>query len=335
MIEQMCEHGRPNHMRQDGRWPHLQSRILFSHGMPSHLMSIEPLSVHAFTTAIASAPRHTTALDIGSNVGAYAVFAALLGAQVVAVDMQPRCVEMTNCNLQANKLVADVQLAYVARDNVSEIIKVPDDDCTVMASPTAVAGRYPHGLMQKKSRVIYGTDNRTHILSPHMRLLPVPPLHLGAYLLAAEQPRAPVKVVKIDTEGYEIAVLAALRPFWDTLDQVILELQPRSWQYANVTQAQGLRTMHELMRTRRFQAVTMPHANPREDTARAIANWTACGVPFLPDTNPRADFVPGKGIRSSRRFRFRGLAHYVNNVYSNPNAHGWFSEILLTNACGL
>jgi len=334
MTEQICELGRAIHMRQDGRWPHLPSRILFSHGMPSHLMYIEPLSVHAYTSAIVSARRQVTALDIGSNVGAYAVFAALLHAQVVAVDMQPRCVEMIRCNLKANKLVADVKLGYVARDNVSELIKVPDDDCTTMASPTAVAGRYPHGLMQRKSRIIYGTDNRTHILSPHMRLLPVPPLHFGAFLLASKQLRAPVKVVKIDTEGYEIAVLAALRPIWGTLDQVILELQPRSWHYANVTQAQGLRTLHELMRSRRFQVVTMPHANPREDTARAIANWTACKVPFLPDTHPRAEFVPGKGIRSSRRFHFRGLAQYVSNVYNNPSAHGWFSEILLTNICG-
>jgi FkbM family methyltransferase len=330
----VCDNpGRISRMSSNGRWPHLQKhQLLFSHGMPHHLVTIEPLSVNAFTSAIALAPSQITVLDIGSNVGAYAVFAGLLGANVVAVDMQPKCVQMAACNMRANNIDADLQLGYVAPDHVSRYIHVPDDDCNVMASPTAVAGRYPHGLLQKKSRVIYGTDNRTHILSPNMRLIDVPPLHVGSYL-ARKRGLAPVAVVKIDTEGYEIAVLEALRPIWEMLDDVILELQPRSWHYANVTLEHGLATLHELMRTRDFVVVTMPHAE-RQDASSAIAKWNACKVPFLPSAK-RLDheFAPHKGIDSSRRFGFPGLKHYVNHIYSSPNRHGWFHEILLTNRC--
>lgn len=318
--------GRPTRLRLDGRWPHLQNfEPVFAHGLPHHLVAIEPLSVHAFTSAIASSPRNSFVLDIGSNVGAYAVFAALLGAQVVAVDMQPMCASMTACNLRVNKVEADVQLGYVAFDHVSHSIRVPDDDCNVMASPTAVAGRYPHGLMQRKSRVIYGIDNRTFLLSPTMQMVLVPPLHIGSYISNKRSVSA-VSVVKIDTEGFEIAVIEALRPIWHVLMNVILELQPRSWHYANVTLAQGLKILHEIITTQGFAVVTMPHAD-RQTNASMVAGWSACSVPLA--TGPHA-FVPGKGVLYSRRFGFLGLKHYVNSVYSNPNRRGWFSEILLT-----
>ena len=79
-----------------------------------HLYSVEPLSVQAFTNAVARAERGALVLDIGSNAGAYSIYAAVLGASVIAVDMQPKCAHLTACHLSINGLTGTVQLAYVA-----------------------------------------------------------------------------------------------------------------------------------------------------------------------------------------------------------------------------
>ena len=92
-------------------------------------------------------------------------------------------------------------------------------------------------------------DNRTDLLG-RMRLVEVPPLHLGAHLASGLRRSPRASVIKIDTEGYEIAVLEALRPIWPQVDDVIMELQPNAWTHANVTLTQGIRTLQELMRSR-------------------------------------------------------------------------------------
>jgi len=320
-------------MHFDSRWPHLRKYTpKFAHGVPHHLYAIEPLSVHAFTSAIVSASAQSTAIDIGTNIGAYAIFAALLGVHVVAVDMQPMCMLATSCNLMVNGLMAELHLGYVAPKTVDTIIKVPDDECGVMASPTAVAGRWPTGLLQKKSRVIYGMDNRTHILSPKMRMTDVVPLHLGAYVRVKKLHS--ISVIKIDTEGYEIAVLEALRPIWAMVNEVILELQPHAWKFANITLDRGLDTLRELMQTQSLAVVTLPHRVDGDDSV-AIANWTVCQVKTVVATqNNHHIFAPSKGgTRKSQRFEFEGLRHYVLNTYHRPQQYGWFSEIMLTNRC--
>ena len=336
VMSHRCESKRrPMAMRMDGRWPLLEKRrILFSHRMNSigHLQGVEALSVHAFSSAIARAQGPVTVLDIGANVGAFTLIAATLGARVVSVDMQPKCMDMVYCNVRANNLTAELHLAYVAPADVSQVIHVPDDDCAVMASRGAVAGRWPHGHLQRKSRIIYGIDNRTDLLGSRMRLVEVPPLHLGAQLASGLQQSPRASVIKIDTEGYEIAVLEALRPIWPQVDDVIMELQPNAWTHANVTLTQGIRTLQELMRSRRLTAVTMPHVGP-EDTVSVIAGWSPCDVPSLLPSEPSSLFVPGKGVKSSRRFGLEGLEHYVMNAYAGPSKHGWFNEILLTSRC--
>lgn len=331
----VCNGATSHGMRMDGRWPLLEKRrILFSQGMNAigHLQGMEALSVHAFSSAIARAQGPVTVLDIGANVGAFTLIAATLGARVVSVDMQPKCMDMVYCNVRANNLTAELHLAYVAPADVSQVIRVPDDDCATMASPGAVAGRWPHGLLVRKSRIIYGIDNRTDLLGSRMRLVEVPPLHLGAQLASGLQQSPRASVIKIDTEGYEIAVLEALRPIWPQVDDVIMELQPNAWTHANVTLTQGIRTLQELMRSRRLTAVTMPHVGP-EDTVSVIAGWSPCDVPSLLPSEPSSLFVPGKGVKSSRRFGLEGLEHYVMNAYAGPSKHGWFNEMLLTSRC--
>tara|TARA_B110001452_G_scaffold50803_1_gene38828 strand:- start:156 stop:623 length:468 start_codon:yes stop_codon:yes gene_type:complete len=93
-------------------WTHLQMKLQISGA--DHLYSVEPLSVQAFTNAVARAERGALVLDIGSNAGAYSIYAAVLGASVIAVDMQPKCAHLTACHLSINGLTGTVQLAYVA-----------------------------------------------------------------------------------------------------------------------------------------------------------------------------------------------------------------------------
>ena len=103
---------RPMAMRMDGRWPLLEERrMLVSQGMNAigqDLQGTEALNVHAFSSAIARAQGPVTVLDIGANVGAYTLIAATLGARVVSVDMQPKCMDMVYCNVWANNLTAEL-----------------------------------------------------------------------------------------------------------------------------------------------------------------------------------------------------------------------------------
>eukprot|EP00966_Prymnesium_polylepis_P304674 7039220-Prymnesium_polylepis.1 len=189
---------KPHYMKYARIWPQLSNASLLMHSdSAKHLYTVEPLSVQAFVLAVAAAGRGALVLDIGSIIGAYSVFAASMGAHAIAVDMQPLCAWFTECNLRLNHLSGDVRLGYVTSNASSGTVAVPDDECSVMASPTAVAGRHPHGLLQRKTRILDGLDNRKHLLNPKMALTPVPALPIGAELLAGHE-RPPVAVAKIE-----------------------------------------------------------------------------------------------------------------------------------------
>lgn len=158
----------------------------------SHLNNIEPLSVTAFVNAILnrSTPRPALALDVGSNIGTYTLFAAALGASVVAVDMQPLCAHVTACQLARNNLSAEVINAYVAPSTTVAPVEVPVSACSAMASPSATAGRWPHGA-KLKANFLNQTESKRQL---------VPPIDIAAHLLANNlQPTgSKVTVTKID-----------------------------------------------------------------------------------------------------------------------------------------
>ena len=321
---------------------------LIKYGLPVHLGQIEPLSVVAFTQAVARSPRGDLAVDVGSNHGAYSVFAAALGAEVLAIDMQPMCARDTACNLLANNMQerARVLLGYVTGNSAASPIAVPDDECESMASPSAVAGRWPHGAVQRKTRIIQGGDNRTNLLSPTMRLLPVRPLLLGEYI-AREYSRCPddryacdrrrlpsISVVKIDTEGFEVRVLESLRPVWRSIREVILELQPLAWTHATVGADDGLRTLKELMVQRNFEAITLPH-KAANDTADELGGWDACAAKPQPHRRSQNGDGPSptRGAATAMRLGPDDLEIYVRNAMRRPNVAGWFSDVMLTGRC--
>lgn len=150
-------------------------------------------------------------------------------------------------------------------------------------------------------------------------------------------------VASRSTEGGEITVLRALRPVWDDLNDIVMELQPRAWSYSNVSMQSGLATIKALMTRRNYSAITLPHRlgnrydwnktkqDRKRDAVRVlaedadVARWNACARP------PRRKLRPSDraGINSSVRLDYPGLEWYIRTVYRNPAAWGFFSEVLL------
>ena len=84
----------------------------------------------------------------------------------------------------------------------------------------------------------------------------VQPVHLATYI-ERHFPRVHSILAKIDTEGFEIQVLESMRPLWPLAHAVVLELQPNAWRFANVSVAQGLRTLSNLMSEHSLVAITL------------------------------------------------------------------------------
>lgn len=127
-------------------------------------------------------------------------------------------------------------------------------------------------------------------------------------------------------------MLESLRPVWDALGDVVLELQPLAWKHAyNTTQQQGLNTLRELMAHRRYRAVTLPRvANSEARNLRAsVAAWNVCDVPAAAG----AWSAKREGLGASVWLNADGLEQYINLTIKNVGKLGYFSEVLLTNRC--
>ena len=61
----------------------------------------EPNVVKAFHTLVKN---HSIVVDIGANVGGYSIMSALMGAQVISVEMQPVCVNVMKCLVDLNNV---------------------------------------------------------------------------------------------------------------------------------------------------------------------------------------------------------------------------------------
>jgi len=140
------------------RWPLLRSTPGLAQlrwAQSDHLATIEPLSVAAFANAIANGPNESVVLDIGANVGAYTLLAGALGRRVVAVEMQPGCREWQRCHsaqlgLDPTGWVRFLNRFVATSERVAPV-RVPKTGCKTMASPSAVVGRWPHGLRTKET----------------------------------------------------------------------------------------------------------------------------------------------------------------------------------------
>jgi len=217
--------------------------------------------------------------------------------------MQPGC----RACLQAHAAQLDVPArlrivtGYVEHDPFqrgrSDGILVPRVGCNVLASPSAVAGRWPHGMRTKATRAFEASPPPSNATT---RVFAMRPEELLAERGAL--------VVKIDTEGFETQVLEALRRYWPRFFAVIFEVQPNAWKHAGVSPAAGLRTIRQLMEQEGFQAAALPHRNPRNATPAGPAVFDPSAQQWM----------------NAAAFEVR-----LQRMLDFPGRGGWWSEFAL------
>jgi FkbM family methyltransferase len=314
------------------RWPLLHSVHGIAHlnwARSDHLVSVEPLSVAAFLYAIQRASNDTVVLDIGANVGAYTLLAGALGKDVLAVEMQPGCQKWHRCHAwQLDQLRGRNRVRFLTRFVASSArhvapVRVPITGCEVMASPSAVAGRWPHGMRTKETRKL---DKATATQLRNTTRL-VRPLHIADYV-NNQFSHTRSLVAKVDTEGYEIQVLKSMRRLWPRMRALIVELQPSAWTFANVSIVQGLEILMALMAQEAMIAVTLPHAKSEGGVEkRARIDFDPCSYEVR--NLGKAEVVtPTVGIDTARVMDAEGLMAFVDFMLRFPGKRGWFHEVL-------
>ena len=311
------------------RWPLLRSTqglAQLQWARSDHLATTEPLSVAAFAHAIASGPNESVVLDIGANVGAYTLLAGALGRRVVAVEMQPGCREWQRCHSAQRGQLQDrrgrLLNRFVASSERVAPVRVPKTGCEVMASPSAVVGRWPHGLRTKETRKL---DKATPA-DLHNATRVVRPVHLADYV-RRHLPHARSFIAKVDTEGYEIQVLESMRALWPQLRALVVELQPAAWTFANVSAVRGRETLAALMTEQSMLALTLPHAKSGiEASARIVFDPCAYAMHRVAKG---ALVPPTVGLDTVRVLNVEGLMGFVEHTLRFPGKRGWFHEVLL------
>lgn len=195
---------------------------------PHWSLPYEPNIVKAFQRIVNN---NSLVLDIGANVGGYSIMSAIRGAQVLAVEMQPVCVNVMKCLVDLNHVRDRVRILHGFVSTSKKTIMVPSDDCEPMGSPEAVAGRWPVGVLRKKN---YALENS--------KLQAVQSLDLG------EQIMRTVDLVKIDTEGCEIDILKSLKKKWSFFESVVVEFQPGAWTFHNVSKQYGIGVLEKFIK---------------------------------------------------------------------------------------
>ena len=309
------------------RWPHLQLLGNFSNvklDQSDHLKTVEPLTVAAFTSMVLQSSKGDIVMDIGANVGAYSLFASALGRTVISVEMQPGCMKQLRCHMTQVAMPEGTRILnrYVTSLNHQRPIRVPVKDCNAMASPSAVAGRWPHGLLTKATRML--SKESADILQNTTQL--VHPINLANYI-KHHFPNRLISVVKIDTEGFEIHVLESLRPVWHRICSVVIELQPFAWKYSNVSRAQGLQTLREMMTHNSFIALTLPHSRTGVEQDASVSVH-----PCSYNITHGQLVQPTTGLETVKAYNAEGVDALVKYMLDHPGYNGWFFDLLLWRA---
>jgi FkbM family methyltransferase len=139
-------------------------------------------------------------VDIGAWVGALTLYSAALGAEVVAVEADPKALDQLRRNLAANP-------------GLATRVKVIPRALSAEAGPVRMGARRKPG--DSMSSVLLAGSGETWTSAG-----------MTVRELASELPRPRVDLVKVDIEGGEYAVLPALGPLLDSASALLLALHP-------------------------------------------------------------------------------------------------------------
>ena len=304
------------------------------HGHMRNFDKVECLSVAAFAAALVRRRANGTAahagdsappphvLDIGANMGYYAVLGSALGARVTAVEMQPLCAQIAGCHVRLNDLSSRVTIinGYVAPPATTAAVSVPADRCDPMASPSAVRGRFPNGKLRRAREGERAGSEQ-----------PVWPLAIGAYADEHVLPRGVgFAVTKLDTEGFEVLALESLRPVWSRLGELLIELQPTAWEAHGVGLERGLSTLRELMAAARYRAVLLPHRVSKTDSFNQLGRFDVCALPTA--ARPvRPEEALRRGLRGATVYpSYEMFAELLRELHARARKHGYFHDFLFT-----
>lgn len=259
---------------------------------------------------------------------------SLVGAQIapsfatIAVDMQPRCVQVTRCHLALNGLLSRTTVfnKFVSGNSSAQPIMVPSRVCDSMASPTAVGGRRPDGRLRSNSNAILAGRFNRSLMSL------VQPITLGPLVLRRLSSGERIAVVKIDTEGFEPLVLESLRPLWPLVDAFVLELQPHAWRLHGIDVETAIGMLHELVDANGFRVVTLPHPRWKEMSPNVPATEDmvdSCKLPRRSAPVEKLGWLPHSyGLRKAEVYGASGLVSMLREVLKQPA--GAFYEVLLS-----
>jgi hypothetical protein len=125
-------------------------------------------------------------------------------------------------------------------------------------------------------------------------------------------------------------VLEALRPIWDRISDVVLELQPAAWKHANVSLDSGLSTLSQLIGANHYTIVALPHSNQLEgarDQKHVMLPPAACELLVSRESFPKTTRSVGWAharVLSTEQFQDR-----VRTSARRPAVHGYFNEFWL------
>ena len=255
-------------------------------------------------------------VDVGSNCGLYSLIMASLGHRCIAADPLPTCVQDTRGSA-ADNYFQPSRLA-VFHSGVSDAyftFRVP----THMCSPY-----FEVGSTSEVRRRVGSWSDTDHATTTHARAAP-----LTEVLRWASENGSDIMMLKIDTEGHEVRVLASAIPLFKrgTINVVLWELTPSKWAQANVSRAFGLETLSSIFSQRHYYSFFSGRASFCDhhkkvaacQHVRSTSFTLPRGAVYIPDVGELADAMlatkwePAENIFS---LRVRGPSAQVDGRFT-------------------
>lgn len=162
--------------------------------------------LNALNTAKARDGGTCRALDIGSNGGFFALLARASGCEVIAIDAQPRCIQRLASASAINGWASGLTAVWAAIGDGGGSVEVGATRCS--------------GLWAVKGSAWIDAESEHNV---SVRVLPL--VEVAAPFFIGQR----IAVMKIDTEGSELAVLHSALPMLEEqrVDAFVAEFAPR------------------------------------------------------------------------------------------------------------